>query len=424
MSIAPLTGCAGLSREQASVLWHGDAFPVGSSMAVRTVSDTQQSFLARSSQLLARARAAAVDGRINILALSGGGAGGAFGAGALVGWSRQGTRPEFQIVTGVSAGALIAPFAFLGSSWDKPLAEAFSGARTERLLQPNVLGALFGASVYRGAPLVDLVDSYVTDALLHAIAVEAAKGRLLAVATTDLDKEETVIWNLTALATEGGERARRLFRDVLVAAASIPGVFPPVIIRVEESGEIFDEMHVDGATTSSLFIAPEIAGYLSDPLNELRGANLYVIVNGQLGSVTQTTPIKTLKIASRGLAAILQSNARADFAIASSFAQRNGMTVWVTDIPGEYAYGGPMDLRRSRMKSLFNFASRCAADEQLWATPLQVVERANRPHVALPDGLIPCPGGARSTTAQPSLQTAQSRAEAAPIAPASLASAD
>jgi hypothetical protein len=423
ISIAALTGCASLSRGQASVLWHGDAVPLGFSSSVRTVGDTQQSFMVRSAQLLTRARAAAGDGPINILALSGGGAGGAFGAGALVGWTRQGTRPEFQIVTGVSAGALIAPFAFLGPSWDVRLTEAFSGARTERLLQPNGLGALFGASVYRGEPLVALVDSYVTDELLHAIAIEAAKGRQLVVATTDLDKEQTVIWNLSALASQGGEPARRLFRDVLVAAASIPGVFPPVIIRVEESGEIFDEMHVDGATTASLFIAPEIAGYLTDPLHELQGANLYVIVNGQLGTVTQTTSIATLKIARRGLAAVLQSNARADFAVASAFAQRNGMTVSVTDIPEDYAYGGPLDLRRSRMKSLFNFAFRCAAQEQLWATPLEIMERADKAHLTLPEGLITCPGPAQ-TTPNPSLQTAEAPSEGAAISSASIADAN
>jgi len=423
LSIATSTGCASLSRKQASVLWHGDAVPLGCSSSVRTVGDTQQTFLVRSAQILTRARAAAGDGPINILALSGGGAGGAFGAGALVGWTRQGTRPEFQIVTGVSAGALIAPFAFLGPSWDVRLTEAFSGARTERLLQPDGLGALFGASVYRGEPLVALVDSYVTDELLRAIAIEAAKGRQLAVATTDLDKEQTVIWNLGALATEGGERARKLFRDVLVAAASIPGVFPPVLIQVEESGQIFDEMHVDGATTASLFIAPEIAGYLTVPLRQLHGANLYVIVNGQLGTVTQTTPTATLKIARRGLAAVLQSNARADFAVATSFAQRNGMTVSVTDIPEDYAYGGPLDLRRSRMKSLFDFASRCAARQQLWATPLEIMERADKAHLTLPEGLIECPGGVR-TTPSPAFQTVQVPSDASAISSASISGAN
>src|SRR5882762_10566466 len=166
----------------------------------------------------------------------------AFGAGALVGWSRTGTRPDFQVVTGVSAGALLAPLAFLGPRWDATITDAFSGGRTQHLLQPRWIRALLGASVYRGEPLVKLVDHYVTDELLRAVAAESAKGRLLLVATTDLDHERTVIWDMGRIAAEGGARGRGLFRDVLVASASIPGVFPPVLIRVEESGIEFDEM--------------------------------------------------------------------------------------------------------------------------------------------------------------------------------------
>jgi hypothetical protein len=392
LSVTLLTGCAGLARKGTPTVWYyDDAAPVGFTASVRSVADSPEAFETRAATVLPRARAAAGDGPVNILALSGGGAGGAFGAGALVGWTRRGTRPEFQIVTGVSAGALIAPFAFLGPGWDGQLTEAFSGELTEHLLQSHWPVALFGTSVYRGEPLVALVDRYVTDELLRAIALESAKGRLLAVATTDLDKEETVIWNLGEIAAQGGEPARKLFRDVVVAAASIPGVFPPVIIRVEDSGAIYDEMHVDGATTASLFVAPEIAGYLAAPLVQLQGANLYVIVNGQLGTVPQTTPARTLKIFQRGLAAAFRSNARADLAVVSAFAQRHGMTVKVTDIPEEYPYGGALDLDRSRMRALFDFGGRCAVEERLWADPLEVVERTVKAHLRALPGLAQCP---------------------------------
>jgi hypothetical protein len=403
MLVVLLTGCAGIVRKSTPEVWYyNDAVPVGFPASIRSIADTQEAFEARAASVLPRVRAAAGDGPVNILALSGGGAGGAFGAGALVGWTRRGTRPEFQIVTGVSAGALIAPFAFLGPAWDGQLTEAFSGDLTQHLLQSQWPGALFGTSVYRGGPLVALVDRYVTDELLRAVALEAAKGRLLAVATTDLDKEETVIWNLGEIAAQGGEPARRLFRDVVVASASIPGAFPPVIIRVEDSGAIFDEMHVDGATTASLFVAPEIAGYLATPLLQLKGANLYVIVNGQLGTVAQTTPARTLKIFQRGLAAAFRSNARADLAVVSAFAQHHGMNVRVTDIPEEYPYGGPLDLDRSKMRGLFDFGSRCAVEERLWADPLEVVARAERAHFRALPGLAQCP--AMTPTRDPAVQ--------------------
>ena len=186
---------------------------------------------------VARARGAS-DKPISVLALSGGGADGAYGAGVLVGLDpSSGTRPEFQVVTGVSTGALIAPFAFLGPDWDGKLEEAFTGPAAGALLSPRGFGALlFGPSVYRGRPLERLVGHYVDDALLQAVARENARGRKLLVATTDLDRQETVIWNMGEIAASGGPQARRLFRDVLVASASVPGVFPPKLIEVRDGG--------------------------------------------------------------------------------------------------------------------------------------------------------------------------------------------
>jgi hypothetical protein len=219
-------------------------------------------------------REAAIKEPVNVLALSGGGAGAAFGTGALVGWTRAGTRPEFQVVTGVSVGAPVAPFAFLGSAWDDKLREAFSGGRTEHLLRRRWSGALFGSSLYRGQPLASLVDSCITIEMVRAIGVEADKGRLLLVATTKLDTEQTVVWNLTAIAAQGTEAARELIRDVLIAAASVPGAFPPVMIHVESLGRRFDEIHVDGAATTTLLTGTEIPGFLPRSVDALLGARL------------------------------------------------------------------------------------------------------------------------------------------------------
>jgi patatin-like phospholipase/acyl hydrolase len=194
---------------------YGQAVPERFSSDVRVVDDTRRAFEARAPQILAQINAAAWNQSINVLAVSGG---------------------------SVGAGTLIAPFAFLGPAWDKQLIDVFSGTRTRNLLQLNFMGALFEASIYRGKPLLEMVDRYVTAELLRAVAAESAKGRKLLVATTDLDKEQTVIWNLGVIAAQGGEGARRLFRDIVVASASIPGIFPPVLIRVTHSGTVFDEM--------------------------------------------------------------------------------------------------------------------------------------------------------------------------------------
>jgi predicted acylesterase/phospholipase RssA len=313
---------------------------------------------------------------MNVLALSGGGSGIAFGAGALVGWTRSGTRPEFQIVTGVSAGALLAPLAFLGPSWDHTVTEAFSGGETEHLLQARWIRALFGASVFRGEPLVELVDRYVTDDMLRAIAAESARGRLLLVGTTDLDHERTVIWDMGRIAAEGGERGRRLFRDILVASASIPGIFPPVLIRVREGGVEFDEMHVDGSTTSPFFIAPETGPMSPQELQALAGATVYVMVNGQLGGSTLTTPVRTVSIVRRGVDAALESSSRSAVEVALSVSNQAEMTLRVSEIPDDYPYNGWLDMGRANMGALFDFGARCAAQNGLWDSAAHALSRA------------------------------------------------
>ncbi len=362
-----LTGCTARSRREAPPLAYRDAVPVGFARDIMYVDDARQESAGGTTRLLWRAHQAAMGQPLNVLVLSGGGGGVAFGAGALVGWSRTGTRPEFQVVTGVSAGALLAPLAFLGPTWDAAVTEEFSGATTRNLLQPRWMDALFGASIYRGQPLVTFVNRYVSDDLLRAVAAESARGRLLLVATTDLDHERTVIWDMGRIAAEGGDRARRLFRDVLVASASAPGVFPPVLIRVQEAGVEFDEMHVDGGTTVPLFIAPTLTTRAPDEVSGLQGANVYVIVNGQLGGPAATTPLHTVSILRRGVNAALESSSRAAVEIALSASNQAGMTLRVSQIPDDYPYTGWLDTRPEKVGALFNFGVVCGAQEKLWS---------------------------------------------------------
>src|SRR3984957_15820453 len=305
-----IAACAGPGRREHSIYWYDTATPAGFPETVRSVTEDRVSFEKDSERFMARVRRASGGDTVNVLALSGGGAGAAFGAGALAGLSKAGTRPQFHVVTGVSAGALTAPFAFLGSAWDGQLTESFSGQRSVKLARFSLMGGLFGASIFRGKPLADLVNHYATEEMLRAVAREAAKGRLLLIATTDLDSERTVIWDMGAIALHGGPAALKLFRQVLIASASVPGLFPPVMIPVETSGTILEEMHVDGSTTASMFIAPEIASILPDRLGGLRGANIYGIANGQYGAPTITTRVRTTAIAKRGIQASLHSSTR------------------------------------------------------------------------------------------------------------------
>jgi hypothetical protein len=402
-------GCADLPRQADPPMGAEDATLPGFRETVRYVADSQATFWTRSERVTARLHEAIGERPLNMLALSGGGAGGSFGAGVLVGWSRQGTRPEFDIVTGVSVGALYAPYAFLGSSWDDQMVQAFPRSRLEHLLRRSLLTTFFGESLYRGKPLHDLVDRLVTVELLQAVARESSKGRLLLVATTDLDKQAMVIWDLGAIARQGDDHARQLFRDVLIAAASIPGIFPPVMIRVQRAGSTFEEMHADAATTNSLFVAPEAALFPMESVPWLHGENLYLIINGQLGGAQQTTRLGTLPIIKRGLDALTHSAMRSDFALTYGFAVRNEINVHVAYIPDQYPYGGSLDFRYAHVRALFDYAEKCSASGELWTSPgnaaadaIQVGLGASSDHPSCPAAApaLPPAGGSGSELMQ------------------------
>src|SRR3982074_3019137 len=197
-------------------------------------------------------------GPLSYLALSGGGADGAYGAGVLNGWSAAGTRPEFSAVSGVSTGALIAPFAVLGPAYDATLREVYTSGMAESLLNtPNIVRAVFGSGLFGNTHLRELVARYVGRDMLAAIAAENAKGRRLLIVTTNLDTQRTVIWDMGRIATIGSAQALGLFRDVLAASASTPAVFPPMRLDAEANGRRFQEMHVDGGVTAPVLTLPE-----------------------------------------------------------------------------------------------------------------------------------------------------------------------
>ena len=335
---------------------------------------------------------------VNVLVLSGGGGAGAFGAGVLSGWNRLGTLPRFQIVTGVSVGALIAPFAFLGTQWDDRLSVAFQGEQGPSLLKRRVFGwlaALLGWSVFRGAPLTSLVDRNVTPALLRAVAARAASGRLLLVATTDLDSGEIIVWNMGAIAAQGGQPALRLFRQVLIASASIPGVFPPVFIPVRAAHEVFDEMHVDGSASSAFLFAPGIVSILPHVIEPLHGGTIYLVINGHLRMRRKTIRNRTTAILLRSVDTELASDSRARVKLVYSFAERQGMTLRVTEIPSSYRLGGfTTALEPAKMKALFAYGERCAAKHRVWDDALTVLNRVASQPSGPPDKAPQCPVGA------------------------------
>jgi hypothetical protein len=189
------------------------------------------------------------DGQLiyNYLSISGGGSDGAFGAGLINGWTESGERPHFKVVTGVSTGALIAPYAFLGPDYDAKLRESYTTVDASHIFEIlGILPMLFSESATSTKPLQDLIATGVDEKLLDAVAVEYKKGRRLYVASTNLDAEQPIIWDMGAIAASGRPDRLALFRKVMLASASIPSLFPPVMIDVRANGEQRQEMHVDG----------------------------------------------------------------------------------------------------------------------------------------------------------------------------------
>jgi predicted acylesterase/phospholipase RssA len=283
------------------------------------------------------------------LALSSGGADGAFGAGLLAGLSAAGKRPDFALITGVSSGALMAPFVFAGPKYDEQLRAAYTTINAGDVFE--VAGK--GESFFDTWPLKALIAKQVTPELLADVAAEHRRGRRLFVVTTNLDAERPIGWNMGAIAAAGGEASLKLFREVLLAAGSVPGAFPPVLIDVEANGRRFQEMHADGGMCAQFFIAPESA--LASTSNyRLPTTDLYIIVNTQLASVFQVTERSLVPIVVRGISVIVKTLTRVMIQSAYSAAKRSGIGFNLATIPATFQHPSQGAFDTEYMKALFN----------------------------------------------------------------------
>ncbi len=249
----------------------------------------------------------------DVLSLSGGGENGAFSAGILAAWSASGTRPEFRVVLGVSTGALAAPFAFLGPDYDDELRRLYGGLETDQIFElRNIFSILPNASINSSEPLKRLIEEYVTDEFLAKIAREHQRGRRLIVQTVSLDAQRPVIWDLGTIASSGAPRSKEVFRDVLLASAAIPGVFPPVLIEVDTPNGVRDELHVDGGVFSQSIFVP---GWRL-PTETTGTPTLYAILNSKITPQPEITETRITSIMSRSIATLVKSQGLNDLRLA------------------------------------------------------------------------------------------------------------
>jgi hypothetical protein len=325
------------------------------------------------------------DQPFSILALSGGGANGAYGAGLLVGWTQRGDRPVFDIVTGVSTGALAAPFAFAGSEWDPQLGQAYTGGGASNLLSWRSLAIFLYPSLFSAGALRDLVNDNVTPDLMAAIAREHAKGRRLLVATTNLDSEETVIWDMGLLASQNDDNSRALFKEVLVASASIPGVFPPVLIAgLQPDRTVVMEMHADGGVNTPFLAIPENFSLWTRGADQPGGGSLYVVVNGQVGRNDGVTPGRLTAILMRSYDSMSKASLRTHLATTAAFAQRNGMSLSLAAIP-DNVEASSLKFDQKTMTALFDLGRERGRSADGWTR----LDRAASAPAFIPPSALP-----------------------------------
>ncbi|MDH3638656.1 MAG: patatin-like phospholipase family protein, partial [Gammaproteobacteria bacterium] len=244
------------------------------------------------------------------LAVSGGGANGAFGAGLLLGWTASGTRPQFTMVTGISTGALTAPFAFLGSGYDDQLKAVYTTTTTDDVIKKrSVFKAPFSDAVTDTRPLRRLIARYINEDVIEAIAAEHRKGRRLFIGTANLDAGRGVIWNLGAIAASDYPRKMALIHDVLQASSAIPVAFPPMVIPVEANGQMYDEMHVDGGTATQVFVYPAAVNWpqIIEKLKAKGKPQVYVIRNSFLEPDFLGVKRNLVPIASRSIVSLIRT---------------------------------------------------------------------------------------------------------------------
>lgn len=314
------------------------------------------------------------------LALSGGGGGGAYGAGVLNGWTESAKRPQFTVVSGVSTGALIAPFAFLGPAYDETLRGIYTSGEGESLIRdPDPFAAFFGAGLFGRRRLRELVERYLDNDMITAIGLEDGRGRRLLVVTTNLDAQRAVIWDLGAIAASGGPKAFKLFRDVLAASASVPVVFAPQLIDVEANNRSFQEMHVDGAVSTPVFTLPDMF-LLGGKSIASRGARpqLYIILNTRIDPGFEVVPNQTFEIATRSLSTMNRVGAQAALTQVFKFASHTGLSFHLSYIGKDAPASGDTGFETQAMRQLYAYGYEKGRRGSFWETKLPQIEAAQK----------------------------------------------
>ena len=356
-----LSACATIQREPFGELQQEDAAIPGIPKA-RFWADVPGA-----ARLMAPAFAAA-NGERAMLALSGGSDNGAYGAGLLNGWTKSGKRPEFAIVTGVSTGALISPFAFLGPDQDATLEKLFttiSGKTIYKNRFPVVIP--FSPSIASTKPLAKMIETVMTDALIDRIGREHTRGRRLFVGTANLDAQRMVIWNMGAIAASTAPGRFALFRQILLASSAIPAFFPPVMIKAESGGRTITEMHVDGGTTAQVLTLPDAAIVADAVPNAAKPLHIYMIVNNKLNGEFKLVKPRTVPIASQAISLNMRRSMAGAVNLSYLYAKSKGVDFNLSFIDKTYPAADHDLFDTAFMRGLFAYGMKLGETGTFWA---------------------------------------------------------
>jgi len=309
---------------------------------------------------------------LNLLAVSGGAEDGAFGAGLLCGWSEQGARPAFDLVTGVSTGALTAPFAFLGPAYDHALRDVFTNITANDVLRQRWLtAAIFDDALADTTPLLDMITRHLNEAMLADIARAYREGRMLLIGTTDLDAQVPVIWNIGAIANSGHPQAATVIRRVLLASAAVPGAFTPVMFDVTLDGQSFQEMHVDGGAFAQAFLYPPTLTRLrrerarqGQPVVQ---ATAYVIRNARLDPQWASVNRRTMGIAGRAISTMITASGVNDVMRIYTTTRQDEVDFNLAYIGPEFTGESTTPFDQAYMRALFAYGFERARVGYPWA---------------------------------------------------------
>lgn len=310
---------------------------------------------------------------VNFLAVSGGGEDGAFGAGLLVGWTAAGTRPQFKGVTGISTGALTAPFAFLGPDYDDKLRAVYTEISAKDVLTPrSAVAIIFQDAAADTSPLRQTIARYFDAGMLAAIAAEHGKGRILLIGTTNLDARQPIIWNIGKIAASGDPGSLDLIHSILVASAAIPGAFPPVLIDAELDGTPHQEMHVDGGASAQVFLYPPSLDVRARDAasGTTRERHVYIIRNARLDPDWAQVQRRTFSIASRAISSLIQTQGIGDLYRIYVSTQRDGLKYNLAYIPETFRVPLTEPFDTEYMRQLFDVGYGLGRDGYEWrSTP-------------------------------------------------------